>query len=62
MALAETVKDWVLRTLKGKLIKIGAKVVGHSRYVIFQMPEVAVSRSRPVRILTKKQEIRITFS
>ncbi len=28
-----------------KLIKIGAKVVRHSRYVIFQMAEVMVSKS-----------------
>jgi len=27
-----------------KLIKIGAKVVKHSRYVIFQMAEVLVSK------------------
>ena len=32
------------RTLRDKLIKIGAKVVSHSRYVIFQMAEVAVPR------------------
>ena len=42
LALPESVKDWSLRTLKEKLIKIGAKVVRHSRYVIFQMAEVAV--------------------
>jgi hypothetical protein len=30
--------------LQEKLIKIGAKVVRHGRYVIFQMAEVAVSR------------------
>jgi hypothetical protein len=30
--------------LRDKLIKIGAKVVSHGRYVIFQMAEVAVSR------------------
>jgi len=34
-----------LRTLQVKLIKIGAKVVKHSRYVIFQMAEVMVSKS-----------------
>ena len=34
LALPKTVKDWSLRTLKEKLIKIGAKVVRHSRYVI----------------------------
>ena len=27
-----------------KLIKIGAKVVSHGRYVIFQMAEVAIAR------------------
>jgi hypothetical protein len=33
----EPIKDWSLTTLKDKLIKIGAKVVSHGRYVIFQM-------------------------
>jgi hypothetical protein len=31
-----------LTSLKEKLIKIGAKVVGHGRYVAFQMAEVAI--------------------
>jgi len=44
LALPERVKHWSLRTLKEKLIKIGAKVVRHSRYVIFQMAEVAVPK------------------
>jgi hypothetical protein len=30
--------------LREKLIKIGAKVVSHGRYVMFQMAEVAVPR------------------
>jgi hypothetical protein len=34
--------------LRDKLIKIGAKVVSHSRYVIFQMAEVAIARQMPV--------------
>jgi hypothetical protein len=42
LALPKPVKDWSLRTLRDKLIKIGAKAVSHSRYVIFQMAEVAV--------------------
>jgi len=33
-----------LTTLREKLIKIGAKVVRHSRQVIFQMAEVAIPR------------------
>jgi len=32
-------------SLREKLIKIGAKVVGHGRYVMFQMAEVAIPRS-----------------
>ena len=37
------VKHWTLTTLRNKLIKIGAKVVSHGRYVTFQMAEIAVS-------------------
>ena len=31
-------------TLRDKLIKIGARVVPHARYVTFQLAEVAVPR------------------
>ena len=41
----------VLTSLKDKLIKIGAKVVSHSRYVIFQMAEVAIPRQMFQEIL-----------
>ena len=34
-----------------KLIKIGAKVVSHGRYVAFQMAEVAISRRLFAEIL-----------
>jgi hypothetical protein len=34
----------VATSLHEKLIKIGAKVVSHGRYITFQMAEVAVSR------------------
>ena len=37
-------KHWSLTTLRDKLIKIGAKVVHHAGYVVFQMAEVAVPR------------------
>jgi hypothetical protein len=30
--------------LSDNLIKIGAKVVSHGRYIIFQMAEVAIAR------------------
>ena len=45
LALPHPVKHWSLTTLREKLIKIGAKVVSHSRYVVFQMAEVAVPRT-----------------
>jgi len=42
LTLPRSVQHWSLTTLREKLIKIGAKVVTHARYVIFQMAEVAV--------------------
>lgn len=42
VALRNWVKDRSLRSLRDKLNKVGAKVVRHSRYVIFQMAEAAV--------------------
>jgi hypothetical protein len=42
-ALPKEVSHWSLRSVQLKLIKIGAKVVSHSRRTIFQMTEVAVS-------------------
>ena len=44
LALPEAVKHWSLTSLREKLVKIGAKVVRHGRYVTFQMAEVAVPR------------------
>jgi hypothetical protein len=35
-----------MTSLKEKLIKIGAKVVSHGRYVTFQMAEVGAPRRR----------------
>ena len=45
LALPETVKQWSLSRLREKLVKIGAKVVRHGRYVAFQMAEVAIPRT-----------------
>ena len=40
----EAALSWSLASLREKLIKIGAKVIGHGRYVTCQMAEIAVSR------------------
>jgi len=44
LALPASVKHWSLTTLRQKLIKIGAKMVQHARYVTFQLAEVAIPR------------------
>jgi hypothetical protein len=44
LAMPNTAEPWSLTSLREKLIKVGAKVVSHGRYVTFQMAEVAVSR------------------
>ena len=43
---------------KEKLIKIGAKVVSHGRYVAFQMAEVAIPRSLFADVLRLIAELR----
>ncbi len=42
LALPKEVSYWSLTSIQLKLIKIGAKIVSHSRMTIFQMAEVAV--------------------
>jgi hypothetical protein len=51
LATPEPIKNWSLTSLKEKLIKIGAKVVSHGRYVAFQMAEVAIPRQLLQEIL-----------
>jgi hypothetical protein len=58
LATPEPIKDWSLTTLKERLIKIGAKVVSHGRYVAFQMAEVAIPRELFANILRMIAELR----
>jgi Transposase DDE domain group 1 len=58
LATPEPIKDWSMTGLKEKLIKIGAKVVRHGRYVAFQMAEVAISRHLFADILRRIAELR----
>src|ERR671938_2056774 len=52
LARPKTVEKWSMTSLREKLIKIGAKVVSHGRYVTFQLAEVAVSRQMFADILS----------
>jgi hypothetical protein len=58
LATPEPIKDWSLTSLKEKLIKVGAKVVRHGRYVAFQMAEVAIPRQMFQEILRLIAELR----
>lgn len=58
LATPEPIKDWTLSSLKEKLIKIGAKVVSHGRYVAFQVAEVAIPRKIFQEILQLIAELR----
>src|SRR4030088_201645 len=58
VATPEPIKDWSMTSLKEKLIKIGAKVVRHGRYIAFQMAEVAISRHLFADILRLIAELR----
>jgi hypothetical protein len=53
-----SIKDWSLTSLKEKLIKIGAKVVSHGRYVVFQMAGVAIPRQMFEEILRLIAQLR----
>ena len=44
LALPKEVEHWSLTTLREKLVKIGAKVIRHGRYITFQLAEGVVSK------------------
>ena len=57
LALPKPVRHWSLTTLREKLIKIGAKVTRHSKYVFFQLAEVAVTRDLFTAILDRIERL-----
>ncbi|MDA2931366.1 IS1380 family transposase, partial [Acidobacteria bacterium AH-259-O06] len=58
LVLPRRIKHWSLRSLLTKLIKIGAKVVRHSRIVTFQMAEVAVSKEMFSEMLSRIKRLK----
>ena len=53
LALPRRVKHWSLTSLRAKLIKTGARIVRHARYVTFSMAEAAVPRALFEQILSR---------
>ena len=58
LALPDDVARWSLTTLREKLVKIGARIVRHGRYVVFQLAEVAVPRALFAQILRRIDRLR----
>ena len=58
LALANAVARWSLATLREKLVKIGARVVRHSRSVVFQLAEMAVPRVLFAEVLRRIDRLR----
>jgi hypothetical protein len=58
LALPDPIARWSLTTLREKLIKIGARIVRHGRYVVFQLAEVAVPRALFAAILRRIERLR----
>jgi hypothetical protein len=58
LATPEPIAEWSLTSLREKLIKIGAKIVRHSRYVTFQMAEVAIPRELFAAIMQRIAALR----
>ena len=52
------VEQWSLTTLREKLVKIGARIVRHGRYLVFQLAEVAVPRTLFAEILRRIDRLR----
>jgi hypothetical protein len=49
---------WSLTSLREKVVKIGAKVIAHARYTVFQMAEVAMPRDLFRRVLEMIDSLR----
>jgi DDE family transposase len=58
LALPQEIEQWSLTTLRDKLVKIGARIVRHGRYVVFQLAEVAVPRALFAEILRRIDDLR----
>jgi hypothetical protein len=58
LALPDQVAHWSLTTLREKLVKTGARIVRHGRYLVFQLAEVAVPRAVFAAILSRIDRLR----
>jgi hypothetical protein len=58
LVLPDEVERWSLSTLREKVVTVGAKMIAHARYTVFQTAEVAVPRGLFRRILALIGDLR----
>ncbi len=58
LVLPDQVAQWTLTTLRERLVKIGARIVRHGRYFVFQLAEGAVPRALVAAILYRIDRLR----
>lgn len=58
MVLPDEMDSWSLTAIRQKVVKIGAKVVAHACYAIFQMAEVTLPRDLFRRIVGMVVDLR----
>ena len=56
--LPEEVEHWSLTSLREKLVKIGARIVRHGRYVAFQLAEMAEPRALYAEVLRRIDQLK----
>jgi hypothetical protein len=59
LGLPKAIKEWSLRSLQVKLIKMGGRIVRHARQIVFQLAEVAVSSKLFAAILERISRLRL---
>jgi hypothetical protein len=59
LGLSKAIKDWSLRSVQVKLIKMGGRLVCDARPLVFQLAEVAVSRDLFDQIQERVNELRL---
>jgi len=59
LCLPKAIKDWSLRSLQVRLVKMGGRIVRHARRIIFQLAEVAVPRDLFAAILERISRLRL---
>jgi hypothetical protein len=59
LVLPKPIRSWTLTTLREKLVKVGAKVVSHAKYLVFQLAEVAVPRKLFAAIVERIGRLRL---